>query len=50
VIGGNVLRVMRACESTGRSLRAKHPPSTARFAPPSLLRDDPPVTGGRPSR
>ena len=46
VIGGNVLRVMRACESTGRRLRAKRPPSTARFAPPSLLRDDPPVTGG----
>lgn len=47
VIGGNVLRVMRACESTARHLRAKCPPSTARFHPPSLLRDDPPISGGR---
>ena len=41
VIGGNVLRVMRACEATGRRLRAKRGPSTARLVPPSLLRDEP---------
>ena len=49
VIGGNVLRVMRACESTGRRLRAKRAPSTARFDPPSLLREEPAVTGAPPA-
>jgi membrane dipeptidase len=39
VIGGNVLRVMRACEATARRLRAKRGPSTARVEPGSLLRD-----------
>jgi membrane dipeptidase len=49
VIGGNVLRVMRVCEATGRRLRAKRAPSTARFDPPSLLRDEPGVTGVPPA-
>jgi membrane dipeptidase len=39
VIGGNILRVMRACEATARRLRAKRGPSTARAEPASLLRD-----------
>ena len=49
VIGGNVLRVMRACESTGRRLRAERAPSTARLVPPSLLRDGPGATGASPA-
>jgi membrane dipeptidase len=40
VIGGNVLRVMRACEATARHLRSKRPPSTARSEPASLLREN----------
>ena len=39
VIGGNLLRVMRACEASARRLRATRPPSTARAEPASLLRE-----------
>ena len=39
ILGGNVLRVMRQVEAVARRLRAKRPPSTARFEPDSLLRD-----------